>query len=605
MTSHSTPDHRAFLDGGRPPRILPLYLGGTVLAIIIWILVMRLTGALDRAEFFAMATDPLANGLAILMVLCFYGPIHIAMRRIAAGFDAAADSSRLSDGYRAFVFIPWYLFAVSLLLPVLGANINLLAIEVSPFNRLLDTLIAMGVFFLCTSTAFMFLLQRIEEWASALPWSETAGWFSVRAKIATVLSLNFAGAILLLITSFMAMLYHWPQSQAREDFFAEALGELTVLGILILALPIMNSIVLNLRITRPIQELSESMQFMASGEGDLTLSLESRTRDELARAIHSYNRFIEVVRGTITEVKGSSVETRGSSSAVSRASDFFQTRMQEQAAHLEEISATLEELSASSDNIAEGTDRQFQEFSTLTGQARGLIETLGETETKLSAAHEVIGRSSERAVQGGAAIKVMDDSMNAIHTQSREMIEIVNIINDIADRINLLALNAAIEAARAGEQGRGFAVVADEVSKLADQTGQSIQRVNARIDTMSQEIKNGLENVNQGTENLRFVIADIEKIRSTIAGFMSAMSEQSTAYRKVVQDIGGIEELSRSIRQTSQEQKLSLSEISQAMSELNNGAQEFVEQSQQLAETARSAEETAETLATKAAFFRT
>lgn len=589
----------------KAPNTIPLYVAGVLFAFVFWMLTMRLAGALGNAELLARILDPLANGLVALVILLAYVPIHLAIGRIATGLRNPSDAKLAERGHRAVLFVPWYLFFANICLPIVAANVNLLAIEVSMFNRFIDTLIAMGVFFLCTSTAFMFLQQRLEEWAADLPWSENSEVLTVQVKIALVLSLNIVGAVVLLIASFMAQLYNWPESMSRTEFFGILASEMALLGGLILALPLINSIFLNYRITRPIRELSESLRVMAEGEGDLTRSLRSRTRDEIAQAIHAYNRFLGVVRVTITDVKNSSVDARGSSAEVSRASDFFQTRMQEQAAHLEEISATLEELSASSDSIADGTNLQFEQFSALTGQAGRLIETMGESETKLTSAQSVINRSSEHAVQGGSAIRLMNESMNSIHTQSTEMLDIVNIINVIADRTNLLALNAAIEAARAGEQGRGFAVVADEVSKLADQTAQSIQQVNTKIDSMNQEIRSALTNVNEGTNNLRFVIDDIEVIRQTLAEFVNVMSEQSMSYRKVVDDIAGVEVLSKNIRQTSQEQKSSLSEISQAMSELNFGAQEFVNQSQQLAETAKSAEDTAETLAGKAAFFQT
>jgi methyl-accepting chemotaxis protein len=595
----------SFSATGKTPRLFPLYAGGIVFTIAFWMLTMRLTGAIDNAELIILATDPLTNGLSVLLVLSGYVPLFIAVRRIAASFKQPADRALKLRAHRAFLFTPWYLFGVNLVLPIIGANINLMAIEVSMLERVLNTLMAMGLFFLCTSTAFMFVLQRLEEYSAGLGWEGGEALLPVWLKIALVLPLNFVGTTLFLISSFLALLHHWPESQPRTEFFSEAVVNLALLGICMLALPLINSFFLNLKITRPVRELRASMQSMAGGGGDLTRTLSSRTRDEIAQAIESYNRFIRVIRSTVSDVKTSSIEARASSAEVTRASDFIQTGMSEQAAHLEEISATLEELSASADSIAAGTNRQFEQISALTANAKGLIASLRESEIKLGHAQEVISRSSEHATQGGAAINLMNESMNAIHAQSAEMLEIVKIINAIADRTNLLALNAAIEAARAGEQGRGFAVVADEVSKLADQTAQSIKRVNSRIDSMSQEIRSGLENVGRSTDNLRFVIQDIESIRATLTEFMSAMFEQSKAYRQVVQDISSVEDLAKNIRQTSEEQKSSLSEISQSVAELNSGAQDFANQSQQLAQTAKSAEANAETLAGKAAFFQT
>ena len=105
--------------------------------------------------------------------------------------------------------------------------------------------------------------------------------------------------------------------------------------------------------------------------------------------------------------------------------------------------------------------------------------------------------------------------------ESNEIGKTLDIINEIAEAINLLALNAAIEAARAGEAGKGFAVVAKEVGNLAASTKDSLENVNDVVTKVQNGTKNVSEimndNAQQQTEQNHLIGETVKGIRHMMA----------------------------------------------------------------------------------------
>jgi methyl-accepting chemotaxis protein len=151
--------------------------------------------------------------------------------------------------------------------------------------------------------------------------------------------------------------------------------------------------------------------------------------------------------------------------------------------------------------------------------AEELSAAIGEisSQTQLAAGHTT--RATENTAQSKQVVERL------AHT-SQAIVQIIDVINEIAGQINLLALNATIESARAGEAGKGFAVVASEVKNLAGQTARATDQIKGSISAMTSVSGEVSVNIDQ----VATLVTDISAISSNIA---SAIEQQSAATQEI------------------------------------------------------------------------
>jgi methyl-accepting chemotaxis protein len=144
--------------------------------------------------------------------------------------------------------------------------------------------------------------------------------------------------------------------------------------------------------------------------------------------------------------------------------------------------------------------------------------------------------------------------MERVGQSSRNIAEIVSLIDAIAFQTNLLALNAAVEAARAGEQGRGFAVVATEVRGLAQRSATAAREIRGLIAASAQQVEEGGALVRQAGNGMRQIAQDVEQLSRIMACISAASREQSA----------GVGQANAAISQIDQSTQRNASRVEQA-----------------------------------------
>ncbi|PIE73750.1 MAG: protease, partial [Deltaproteobacteria bacterium] len=246
-------------------------------------------------------------------------------------------------------------------------------------------------------------------------------------------------------------------------------GILFLLFLLGVLLGLMKFMVLN-----PINALKKNVDNIAHGDGDLTVRLAVKAKDEIGQTSALVNTFIEKIQTLISNAKKTSSENASVANELSANSQAVGKRVEEETILVEK---TTKDGAKVLEDISAGVQKATESAKEL-GVADENLEII---KNKMTDLVRLLDAQSAQAQE--LSSKLTETSKN-----TEEVKDVLNVINDIADQTNLLALNAAIEAARAGEHGRGFAVVADEVRKLAERTQKSLTEINTTINVVVQSV---------------------------------------------------------------------------------------------------------------------
>jgi len=246
-------------------------------------------------------------------------------------------------------------------------------------------------------------------------------------------------------------------------------------------------------------------------DGDFTFRLGDDIPGSYRQIKDNFNAAIDQLHETLQAVVVSSHEVAGAATEISTATNDLSQRVEEQAASLEETSASMEEISATVKTNAENA----HQANTLTNSTR------------------------EMADRGGTVVAEAVTAMSRIEESSRQISEIIGVIDEIARQTNLLALNAAVEAARAGDAGRGFAVVATEVRSLAQRASEAAKNINVLIANSSDRVREGVSLVDRAGMALDEIVGSIKRVTDIVAAIAAASAEQS----------GGIDQINKALAQ--------------------------------------------------------
>ena len=327
------------------------------------------------------------------------------------------------------------------------------------------------------------------------------------------------------------------------------------------------SILIILGVTRTVsaqvREIRDVLTAVATG--DLSVSAVKKSSSEVGQIQAAVQSLTDRLSAIVEDIQGAAEKSASAAETL--------------AAHSSETAATITQMSAgissmqrqteALDTAAGQTEKARQEISSAAQTVlaairdlenavegtRGLIGEIG-TELRTLADRAVrqkdtARRVSELGADGRERVETAASAMNRMEASARRTLELVDIINGIAEQTGLLAMNAAIEAAHAGESGRGFAVVAEEIRKLSESTAENAQSISQTIEETAEAIRNAAESTDTANGAIGSVIDGLEELMGELSSTSDALEDAAARSQDVVSALEGLAGTSRALSEAS------------------------------------------------------
>lgn len=374
-----------------------------------------------------------------------------------------------------------------------------------------------------------------------------------------------------------------------KNVMSDFIQNLSIALLVLFFLSIISSVLISRSITKPLVQTITILKDISEGEGDLTRKIEVKSHDEVSDMAKYFNLTFDKIRNLVALVRSQSnsllilgenlssnmTETAAAINEITANIQSIKNQTLSQSASVTETSATMEQISKGIDKLNQLILDQSANVTESSSAIEEMMANIGSVTKTLVKNSENIKQLTFSSEAGRKVLDIITLGIKDVAKESDGLMEIGQIIQNIASQTNLLSMNAAIEAAHAGDSGRGFAVVADEIRKLAESSSTQTKT----ISTVLKRIKDSIAIIIKYSEDVATKFNTIENEIKIVTeqedGIRRAMEEQNEGSKQVLEAITILNEITQKVQASSIEMLTGSKQVSKEAVNMNMITQEI------------------------------
>lgn len=386
-------------------------------------------------------------------------------------------------------------------------------------------------------------------------------------------------------------------------------------------------------IIKSISRIKKLLKVIGENQGDLTIRLEKDGNDEVSEISTYFNTFLSQLDDIVSSIKEASTDAEKISFELSANSSQTSSTAEQITRNIQGVESQFSTLDSQINSTTNALDVILNSITELSSKIKNQAEIVQSSKSnidrigvelndsaKLSSDRSKISEELFKITEsGGDRVIKTQEAIEDVSNSASAMLDVISIINKIANQTNLLAMNAAIEAAHAGEAGRGFAVVANEIRNLAEATSNNSKRIGTELKSTVEKVNVALSNSTEAKDSFMQIQREVRASVTDLNLVSDKMSIVSREFHDITRSIDSVSAISENVKQDALEiesnsrdisssmtsvQEISL-QVSKLIEEVGVGATEITEATKDVAELGRDNIETIEKINREIAQFTT